>query len=523
MVGRHGPVIRGTVAKAARDLPRALLALADRLEPIVAREFLAAVQAVRDQINLDVLAAALTAGDVDEAVLATHLATLERVLGTRLPAPIRAAFAQAGALAAEVLDARLGGVGVSFSLANTQAVEYAEREVGRRITEVARETVAAVRQVIAHSVGARIGNPREVARRIQAALGLRADQLAAVERSRARWLADGVDAVTAEQRATRYAQRLLRERSQTIARFETMDALNFGAMESWRQAIEHGWLDPEGLRLEWLATDDDRVDQDCLDLDGVTVAWGEEFAPGVTRPPLHVACRCVLAARPQTVEELQAARSEPVERSHAPVVRQAAAEGVTMRYKTAPIQGVDRAKREIEFFLTVDEIDRQDERVLPSGATYRLPVPLCDRHDSTAVLGHVHAIVPTRLPSGDAALMGRAHFLPVGLNARADEVYAMIQHGSLDAVSIGFRPLAIDPGPPVTHTAWELLEVSVVPIGACAQCRITGKAHRADEIDLEQIPADAVPFARAEVEAVVRRAVQDALVWARVAETGELP
>ena len=138
-------MIRGTVAKAARDLPRALLALADRLEPIVAREFLAAVQAVRDRIDLDVLAAALTAGDVDEAVLATHLATLERVLGTRLPAPIRAAFAQAGALAAEVLDARLGGVGVSFSLANTQAVEYAEREVGRRITEVARETVAAVR------------------------------------------------------------------------------------------------------------------------------------------------------------------------------------------------------------------------------------------------------------------------------------------------------------------------------------------------------------------------------------------
>ena len=194
-----------------------------------------------------------------------------------------------------------------------------------------------------------------------------------------------------------------------------------------------------------------------------------------------------------------------------------------MRYKTAPIQGVDRAKREIEFFLTVDEIDRQDERVLPSGATYSLPVPLCDRHDSTAVLGHVHAIVMTRLPSGDAALMGRAHFFPVGLNARADEFYAMIQHGSLDAVSIGFRPLAIDPGPPVTRTAWELLEVSVVPIGACAQCRITGKAHRADEIDLEEIPADAVPFARAEVEAVVRRQCRTRSCGRGVAETGELP
>lgn len=120
--------------------------------------------------------------------------------------------------------------------------------------------------------------------------------------------------------------------------------------------------------------------------------------------------------------------------------------------------------------------------------------------------------------TGDLGLLGRAHFLPAGLNARADDVYRMVQHGSLHAVSIGFRALEIEPGPPLTFTRWELLEVSVVPIGACAQCRITGKSYSpTDEVtDAEACEALAL------VAAVVPRAIKTALDQIRLEETGEL-
>lgn len=505
---RHGPVVGSRRKAAPRDglSAAALLRLADALQPEIAAAFLTALTEVRESVDLIGLAEALAAGDLDAAEIALQVRTIEAALGRQLPPVVGQAFREAGELAAAALDEARGGVGITFTTHNPAAERYAEETVGERITAISTETRDGIREDIRASVAAEVGDPRTVARRIRDRIGLRADQVQAVQTFRDGRLADGDDPVDAEVKATRYAAQQLQARSQTIAQYETMDALNAGAMESWRQAVDGGWLDAEGLRLEWVATDDDRVDQDCEDLDGVTVAWGEEFAPGVERPPLHIGCRCTVSALPLTADEI-AAQKEPEEKM------------VTTRfYKTAAVQAVDRDRREIEFILTADEIDRVEERVLPSGGKITLPVPLCDNHDPNAVLGHVYAITPRQLDSGDLGLLGRAHFLPVGLNARADEVYRMVQHGSLHAVSIGFRALEIAPGPPVTFTRWELLEVSVVPIGACAQCRITGKSYAPGPGEL--------PFSLDEIAGALHRAVpmavKSAMDQVRLETTGEL-
>lgn len=81
-------------------------------------------------------------------------------------------------------------------------------------------------------------------------------------------------------------------RAERIARTEIIRGSNYATEQAW---IESGVVESK----EWLATNDERVDQDCLDLNGKVVSLGKRgtFSSAgetVERPPLHVNCRCTL-------------------------------------------------------------------------------------------------------------------------------------------------------------------------------------------------------------------------------------
>lgn len=81
-------------------------------------------------------------------------------------------------------------------------------------------------------------------------------------------------------------------RSERIARSEVIRASNFAALEAYDQT---GVVE----KAEWLATPDDRADEECLALDGKVVKLGGGFSKNdydgiVTQPPLHPNCRCTL-------------------------------------------------------------------------------------------------------------------------------------------------------------------------------------------------------------------------------------
>lgn len=75
-------------------------------------------------------------------------------------------------------------------------------------------------------------------------------------------------------------------RSEMIARTEVLRSTNFATEEAFKQSeVVEG--------KEWLTAKDERVDDECADLDGDTAELGDDFK-GVGFPPLHPNCRCTI-------------------------------------------------------------------------------------------------------------------------------------------------------------------------------------------------------------------------------------
>lgn len=81
-------------------------------------------------------------------------------------------------------------------------------------------------------------------------------------------------------------------RSERIARTEVISASNFAANEAYNQS---GVVN----QVQWLATEDDRIDDECAELDGNIIDLGDSFANNeyfgdVEYPPVHANCRCTV-------------------------------------------------------------------------------------------------------------------------------------------------------------------------------------------------------------------------------------
>lgn len=310
-----------------RRLSPSLLAVADLIEPELAEIFIAVVTDTRTRINLEDLAEAIIAGDLESTEVAAQLGFLESSLNEKLPEPLRRAFLRAADAVADVLEEDFN-IAVRFDVSNPNAVEYARDQVGVNVREIARETVQAIRDIIGRSVGAEIGQAEPVVREIRDVIGLRTDQIDQVTRYRDDLMAGGADRLDAELKAMKEAHRLLGERALLVARTEVMDALSAGAFASWGQAIEKGLVNPTEVTVEWIATPDEKTCPICSELDGERVNFGQpwksaELGEYLERPPAHPACRCSAALVPKTVEELQAedAGRQPRAASHRPVTR----------------------------------------------------------------------------------------------------------------------------------------------------------------------------------------------------------
>jgi HK97 family phage prohead protease len=182
-------------------------------------------------------------------------------------------------------------------------------------------------------------------------------------------------------------------------------------------------------------------------------------------------------------------------------------------YKETPIATTARG-RELIARLTCDALGRQQELVRAEGGRFTSPRPVLLNHDHTAIVGTLYRIEPERLSSGETCLRGHLRLLPPGTSKVADEAAALVEAGAIDAVSIGFVARQIDPGPPVTFVAWDLIEASLVGTPACPSCRIVQRAAR-DEID-------ATPTEVREMVTRVLPEVVKAAVAARVRSTRPL-
>ena len=115
-----------------------------------------------------------------------------------------------------------------------------------------------------------------------------------------------LESATIERMLGRYSDRLLELRGETVARTESMTALNQSHREAYEQAIDTGAIQRANVKRRWHATHDGRTRDSHSAMDGQTVPFDQPFTspsgaqmmyPGDTSlgagPAETIACRCL--------------------------------------------------------------------------------------------------------------------------------------------------------------------------------------------------------------------------------------
>jgi hypothetical protein len=193
-----------------------------------------------------------------------------------------------------------------FDATNPAAQKVAERQAALMVTEVAEETVRAIRALVVRSIREGIP-PYEAARMIRGIIrpegatgmiGLTVPQAQAAMNYRESLINSGLKLDRVDTLMDRYIKKKIRERAKTIARTETITALNRGQQESWKQAQKEGFISKEAEK-EWITTPMDACEI-CADLDGQTVPVKDMFESlegSLIGPTAHPRCRCAVGLR----------------------------------------------------------------------------------------------------------------------------------------------------------------------------------------------------------------------------------
>lgn len=181
-----------------------------------------------------------------------------------------------------------------FTRVNPESVRWARERSARLVVEVNARTREGIREAVAMSIREGLP-PRRSAKIIRDMVGLTGRDARAVAALREKMVRRGAAPSSIDRQTTSYANRLLKRRSLSIARTETMAAASQGQAELWRQAEEAGLLSGDE-NVVWIVTPDDRLCDTCAPMDGQVVRRGETFTTGdgdsVDAPPAHPMCRC---------------------------------------------------------------------------------------------------------------------------------------------------------------------------------------------------------------------------------------
>lgn len=131
----------------------------------------------------------------------------------------------------------------------------------------------------------------ELARRINDVVGLDDRSRNAVEAMRLRLVQDGVPRGVARKTAREYANRLRRERAETIARTEVANVLAIARRRTWLAARDEGLIPNYAVRI-WRTHKDERTCKVCGPMNGQRAALDRPFRGGLMGVPAHPNCRC---------------------------------------------------------------------------------------------------------------------------------------------------------------------------------------------------------------------------------------
>ena len=285
--------------KATGTDTRAIERIANRLEPQLRKRFLAAVQASKDRVDLDMLARAVQAGNVTQAAMAAKLSEWPEKYG-ELAIDLRAGFLAGGEVAYEVLEG--AKYKLRFDLINPYAVNYSSRKLPQIVESYKENARQIIRDIIAEAVSGKYTG-QTAAKEIKEHIGLTPQYSRAVTRYREDLAGEGVTGERLEAKVERYSEKLLKSRAKTIARTEIIQAQVSGQRALWNEAANQGIFDRNTTKRIWRTHIDERTCEICQVMDGEEVMFNgvythpdlgnvNIFGDILNGPPIHPNCRC---------------------------------------------------------------------------------------------------------------------------------------------------------------------------------------------------------------------------------------
>lgn len=273
----------------ARDTRAAYLREIARLAPEFARLFQQVIYDTRSTAKLEVIEEAIRSGDMQAAIRALQIPE-------QFFAPLDfqrvQAFQQGGAYALSRLPKKpypgsVRALVVRFNGRNQRAENWIRAYSAQRITAIQENQRDAVRKAI--EAGMSEGRPpRQIAldlvgrvrgdKREGGIIGLTSQQTDWVIARRAKLQDEGRPAAQVDRMVERYKSKLLRKRGETIARTETVAALNAGRYEALLQLVDNGDVrSASDISLTWSATMDARTRDLHVAMNDDTVTLGTPF------------------------------------------------------------------------------------------------------------------------------------------------------------------------------------------------------------------------------------------------------
>lgn len=185
----------------------------------------------------------------------------------------------------------LEAMGVKFGPVDTRAVEWARFYSAELVTQVSQETQLGLKRILTVDVLGR-RHPYETMQDVKGMVGLIDRHAQAVANYREQLLRAGYSAEAVEKRVRKKADMLLKWRTETIARTESMEAVNWARRWTWAAAYEQGFISDGSHERVWLVAPDERLCPICAGLSGARASLRGLYPGGHERPPAHPNCRC---------------------------------------------------------------------------------------------------------------------------------------------------------------------------------------------------------------------------------------
>lgn len=284
-----------------RILNKRLQDLLKQYDKEIEEAFLRAVSERAASVNIRELANAVEARDLNRAL---RIAGLTRAELFPLDAAMTSAYTAGGQTIPQGAPAFAASFG--FDGRATRAENWARSHAGGLVTNLVDEQLDLLREAVATQISEGIG-PRQAAVRIAGKtvsgrrqggiIGLSRAQVGYLSNARTELLeldrsyftrklrdrrfdgivrkaiADGkpLSQTDVERIASRYSDRMLKHRADTIARTESITALRAGRREGIQQGIESGAINADKLKRAWSATLDRRTRDDHVSMNGQEV------------------------------------------------------------------------------------------------------------------------------------------------------------------------------------------------------------------------------------------------------------